>query len=215
VRFLALVQELVDWLQPFFSTFGYLIVPVAMALESGAFTGIVVPGDVILAIGGVYAAQGDLALPLVIGLAWLGALVGSTAGYLLGRRYGESFVKRLPLFNRFEDRIEDVKGSIERNAGKTIVVGRFVTGAGGFIPFVAGTSRVRPMTFFLYTIPTLLVWTTALSLIGFFVGNNVDAIDRILSTIGWVGVGILVLIFVVWFVRHRRRQRAAAPRDQT
>ena len=213
MRSLALVQELLDWLQPFFSTFGYLIVAVAMALESGAFTGVVVPGDVILAIGGVYAAQGDLALPLVIGLAWFGALVGSTTGYMLGRRYGEAFVKRLPLLRRFEDRIEDVKGSIERNAGKTIVVGRFVTGAGGFIPFVAGTSRVPPRTFFLYTIPTLLVWTTGLSLVGFFVGNNVESIDRILSTIGWVGVGIVALLVVVWFVRRRRR-RATAPRDQ-
>ena len=214
MRSLALVQDLVDWLQPFFSTFGYLIVPVAMALESGAFTGIVVPGDVILAIGGVYAAQGDLALPLVIGSAWFGALVGSTTGYLLGRRYGESFVQRLPLLSRFEDRIEDVKSSIERNAGKTIVMGRFVTGAGGFIPFVAGTSRVRPRTFFLYTIPTLLVWTTGLSLVGFFVGNNVETIDRILATIGWVGLGIVALLVVVWFVRRHRR-RATAPRDRT
>ena len=214
MRSLALVQELVDWLQPFFSTFGYLIVPVAMALESGAFTGIVVPGDVILAIGGVYAAQGDLALPLVIGLAWFGALVGSTAGYVLGRRYGESFVKRLPLLNRFEDRIEDVKSSIERNAGKTIVVGRFVTGAGGFIPFVAGTSRVPPRTFFLYTIPTLLVWTAGLSLVGFFVGNNVGTIDRILSTIGWVGFGIVALLVAIVLLRRRRR-RAATPHDQS
>ncbi|HZN43499.1 MAG TPA: hypothetical protein VFC08_07205, partial [Actinomycetota bacterium] len=78
MRFLGLVTELVDWLQPFFSTFGYLIVPLAMFLESAALTGVVVPGDVIMAIGGVYAAQGDLALPIVICLGWFGAILGET-----------------------------------------------------------------------------------------------------------------------------------------
>jgi len=214
VRFLGLVTELVDWLQPFFSTFGYLIVPLAMFLESAALTGVVVPGDVIMAIGGVYAAQGDLALPIVICLGWFGAILGETAGFLLGRRYGDSVLRRVPFADRFADRIEEVKRSIEGNAGKTIVVGRFVTGAGGFIPFVAGTSRVRPRTFFVYTIPTLLVWTSALALLGFFLGNHVETIDRVLSTIGWVGLGIVVLLLVVWLERRRRRQ-AAPPTDPT
>jgi membrane-associated protein len=212
VRVLALVTELVDWLQPFFSTFGYLIVPLAMFLESAALTGVVVPGDVILAVGGVYSAQGELALPIVIGLGWFGSLLGESTGFLLGRRYGDAVVRRLPFADRVADRIEELRGSIERHAGKTIVVGRFVTGAGGFIPFVAGTSRVRPRTFFLYTIPTLLVWSTALALLGFFVGNHVETIDRILSGIGWVGLGIVTLILTLWFVRRRRRT-AAPPRD--
>jgi membrane protein DedA with SNARE-associated domain len=212
VRFLALVTELVDWLQPFYSTFGYVIVPIATFLESAAFTGVVVPGDIILALGGVYSAQGDLALAIVIGLGWFGAFLGASTGYVLGRRYGDVVLLRIPFVDRFADQLEELKVSIERNAGKTIVVGRFVTGAGGFIPFVAGTSRVRPRTFFLYTVPTLLVWTTALALLGFFLGDHVERIDAILSGVGWGGLGILAVIVTVWFVRRRRRQ-AAPPHD--
>jgi membrane-associated protein len=216
---LALVTELIDWLQPFFATFGYVIVPAAMFLESAALLGVVVPGDVILAVGGVYAAEGALTLPLVIGLGWFGSLIGETTGYFLGRRYGDAVLRRAPLVERFADRIEDLKRSIEANAGKTIVVGRFVTGAGGFIPFVAGLSRVRPRTFFAYTIPTLLVWTTALSLLGYFVGNHVETIDRILSTIGWVGLGIVALLIGLWIWRRRRsperaKHAASASRDE-
>jgi membrane protein DedA with SNARE-associated domain len=216
---LALVTELVEWLRPFFETFGYLIVPVAMFLESAALTGIVVPGDVILAVGGVYAAEGALALPLVIALGWFGSLLGETIGFLLGRRYGDALLHRVPFVDRFEDRIEELKGSIEANAGKTIVVGRFVTGAGGLVPFVAGTSRVRPLTFFAYTIPTLLVWATAISLLGYFVGNHVETIDRILSTVGWVGLGLVVLLVGFWIWRRRRssegeKEGASASRSE-
>ena len=215
---LALVTELVEWLRPFFATFGYVIVPLAMFLESAALTGIVVPGDVILAVGGVYAAEGALALPLVIFLGWFGSLLGETTGFLLGRRYGDALLHRVPFADRFEDRIEELKRSIESNAGKTIVVGRFVTGAGGLVPFVAGTSRVRPRTFFAYTIPTLLVWATAISLVGFFVGNHVETIDRILSTIGWVGLGLVAVLVGLWIWRRRRsseREEEGAPASRS
>jgi undecaprenyl-diphosphatase len=201
---LALVTQLLDWLQPFFVSFGYVIVSVAMFLESAAFTGIVVPGDVILALGGVYAGQGELGLPGVIALGTLFGILGESTGFLLGRRYGDALLRRTPILRRFQRRLDQVETSIEGNAGKTIVVGRFVTGAAGLIPFVAGASGVRPKTFFAYTIPTVLLWASAVTLLGFFVGNHVDTIDRILSRVGLVGLGLAAAVVALWVWRHRR-----------
>jgi membrane protein DedA with SNARE-associated domain len=73
-----------------------------------------------------------------------------------------------------------------------------------FVPFVAGASGVRARTFFTYAIPTMLVWTTGLALLGFFVGNNVGTIDRILSRIGLAGLGLGVLLIGIWIWRQRR-----------
>jgi len=209
VRF-ALVTQLLEWLRPFFETFGYVIVSVAMFFESAAFTGILVPGDVILAIGGVYAGQGELSLAGVIACGALFGVLGTSAGYLLGRRYGDALLRRAPVLRRFEDRLTQAQVSIAANAGKTIVVGRFVTGAAVFVPFVAGSSGVRPRTFFVYAVPTMVVWATGLSLIGFFVGNNVGTIDRIISRIGLAGLGIAVLVIGFWIWRHRRTPDDAA-----
>jgi membrane protein DedA with SNARE-associated domain len=201
---LALVTELVDWLRPFFESFGYVIVAVAMYFESAAFTGIVMPGDVILAVGGVYAGQGHLGLPGVIATGAFFGLLGESTGYLLGRRYGDSLLRRLPILRRFQGRLDQVEHSIESNAGKTIVVGRFVTGAAGLIPFVAGASGVLPRVFFTYTIPTMLLWSTGVTLLGFFVGNHVETIDRILARVGWVGLGLVLVVIGFWIWRHRR-----------
>ena len=184
VKLAALVTQLIDWLRPFFESYGYVIVSVAMFLESAAFTGILVPGDVILAIGGVYAGSGELVLAGVIACGAVFGVLGATAGYVLGRRYGNSLLRRAPILRRFEDRIDQAQASIASNAGKTIVLGRFVTGAAVFVPFVAGASGVRAQTFLFYAIPTMFVWCSALSLLGFIVGNNVETIDRILSSIG-------------------------------
>jgi membrane-associated protein len=205
---LALIEELVEWIEPFFSTFGYPIVSTAMFLESAALIGVVVPGDVVLAIGGVYAEHGDLSLEWVIALGAVFGTTGETVGYLLGRRYGDALLRKLPLIRRFQRMIDRAQDAIESNAGKTIVVGRFVTGAAGLIPFVAGASGVPPGRFFLYTIPTICVWATAVTLLGFFVGNHVETIDRILSSIGWAGLAIVAVIVGLWIWRHRKAARS-------
>jgi membrane-associated protein len=217
---LALVTELVDWLRPFFASFGYVIVSVAMFFESAAFTGILVPGDVILAIGGVYAGEGELWLLGVIGCGALFGVLGASTGYLLGRRYGNSLLRRAPILRRFQHRLDQAQASIAANAGKTIVVGRFVTGAAVFVPFVAGASGVRPRTFFSYAVPAMLVWATGLTLLGYFVGSNLETIDRILSRIGLAGLGLGVLVVGLWIWRHRRAPEAAGdhpddPMDRT
>jgi membrane protein DedA with SNARE-associated domain len=41
------------------------------------------------------------------------------------------------------------------------------------------------------------------TLVGFFVGNHVETIDRILSSVGWIGLAIVVTVVAVWLWRHR------------
>src|SRR2546423_776375 len=79
-RSLALLDTLVRWLGPVFDDLGYVLVPVAVVLETSALIGWVVPGDVILALGGVYAVRGSLELAIM----------------LLGYVFGEN----LPLLDR-------------------------------------------------------------------------------------------------------------------
>jgi membrane protein DedA with SNARE-associated domain len=137
-------------------------------------------------------------------------VLGTSTGYLLGRRYGDSVLRRAPILWRFEDRVMQAQASIAANAGKTIVLGRFITGAAVFVPFVAGASGIRARTFFAYAVPTMLVWVTGLALVGFFVGNNVETIDRVLSRIGLAGLGLGVLVVGFWIWRQRRAPRAPA-----
>ena len=200
---LALVSELIEWVRPLFETFGYLIVSVAIFFETAAFTSLVVPGDVILALGGVYAGEGALDVGAVIGCAIVAGILGSSVGYLLGRRYGDRLLRRLPILRRFEDKVDRAERSLQANAGKTLVLGRFVTGAAGLVPFAAGASGVSPRTFYLFTVPAVSVWASAITLVGFFVGDNLDAIDRILSRLGLAGLAILVVVVGVWLWHQR------------
>jgi membrane protein DedA with SNARE-associated domain len=201
----AIVTEIVDWLRPAFTTVGYAIVPTAMFLESAAFLGVLIPGDVILAVAGVYAAAGEMSVPIVIVLGIAGALAGETAGYVVGRRYGRSAIGHLPFADRIGRKVDRTSDAIHANAGKTIVAGRFATGVAGVVPFAAGMADVPTRTFFLYSVPLVVGWATGVVLLGTLVGNNVELIDRILSSIGWFVLGALILAIAGRWAWHRRR----------
>ena len=204
----ALVTEIVEWLRPAFVTAGYALVPTAMFLESAALLGIVVPGDVILAVSGVYAARGEMAVPVVIALGVVGTIAGEISGFWLGRRYGRGAVEHLPFADRIGTRVDRASDAIHDNAGKTIVAGRFATGVAGLVPFAAGIAGVPFTTFVAYSVPLIVVWATAVVMLGVLVGNNIDLIDRILSSFGWI---VLVSVALVlggrwgwrrWQARH-------------
>src|ERR687897_1758408 len=61
-------------------------------LETGAFIGLLVPGETAVVVGGVVAQQGDVALPVLIALVWLGAVGGDLVSFTLGRRLGRPFL---------------------------------------------------------------------------------------------------------------------------
>jgi undecaprenyl-diphosphatase len=205
----AFVTEIVEWLRPAFVTAGYALVPAAMFLESAALLGIAVPGDVILAVSGVYAARGEMEVPVVIVLGVVGAIAGEISGFWLGRRYGRSAVDRMPFADRIGKRVDRASEAIHDNAGKTIVVGRFATGVAGLVPFAAGVAGVPFATFVAYTVPLIVVWATAVVLLGVLVGHNIELIDRILTSVGWIVLAAAVLVVVGRRLWKRRQMRHA------
>jgi membrane-associated protein len=208
VRALGLVREIVDIAGGFFRVAGYVVVPVAVFLETFALIGIVVPGDVILALGGVYAARGDLALPVVLGLGLVAAWCGSVAGFWLGNRHGRRVVRALPFSNRLEHHVDRTRDFFQRHGGKAVVLGRFATGVAAFVPFVAGMSEMPTRRFLAFMVPTVALWATAITMIGYLLGRNLDVVDSVLSRFGWIGLAIAVAALGGGWIWNRVQDRS-------
>ena len=69
----------------------YLLVGVFAFLETGAFVGLVVPGETVMLLGGAVAGQGAIDIYLLIAIAWFCGLGGRHDQLLLGRRLGRGF----------------------------------------------------------------------------------------------------------------------------
>lgn len=157
---LAVIQEIVRWIGPVFSAIGYVLIPLATMLETAAMTGLLVPGDVVFALGGVYAARGELELVWVLALGSAGGIAGQVTGWWLGRRFGERLLTRLPLPGNNERRLEKARSTFDRHGGKAVFIGRFGTGISAITPFAAGTAGMGLTRFVAFAVPAVLVWGT-------------------------------------------------------
>lgn len=205
-----MLEEIVLRIGPVFQAAGYWIVAGAVVLERSIFIGLIIPGDVVLALGGIYAAREELSLPWVIVVATLAAIVGESVGYWLGRKYGVGLVSRLPLVGRLAPKLEAAEEYFRAHGGKTVFIGRFATAAGSFIPFVAGVARMPFGRFLAVDVPAIIIWAGGIATVGYVFGSNLGRVERLLSRFGLVALGLLAVFILTRFLLRRRRQRDGA-----
>jgi len=169
--------------------YGYLVVFFGVMLES---VGVPLPGETILLASGFLAQRGYLDLGDAIVFGILGAVVGEQIGYWVGREGGRPFVLRWGRYVRITpDRLERTERFFARHGGKAVFLARFFAGFRVFGALVAGISRMRWRTFFLYNALGGAVWATAVVLVGYLVGGSLGLVER------WMGRATLVLAALI------------------
>lgn len=210
---LSLLERIVDWLQPLYLHAGYAVIAAGVVLERSIFIGLVMPGDVILALGGVYASQHRLSIVAVIVIGTLAALIGESAGFWLGRRFGPAMLRRLPFVGHWvSGKLEEAQTYFKRRGGLTVALGRYATAAGAFVPFTAGAGKMPYRRFLAFDVPAVVIWATGISLAGYLAGENLETLDTWLSRFGWIMLGLLVGYIVgrILWKRWKERRKGAA-----
>ena len=105
----------------------YLLVGALAFLETGAFVGLVAPGEFTVLLGGAVAGQGDISLPLILAITWLAAFLGDSVSFMLGASLGRGFLVRHGERVRItESGSQQVESYFARYGGRTILIGRFI-----------------------------------------------------------------------------------------
>jgi membrane-associated protein len=178
----------------------YVLVAGLAFLETGAFVGLIAPGETAIVLGGVVAASGEISLVVVLLIAWAFAVLGDLASFWLGRRLGRRFVYSrswLPLAH-----VERVERFYLKHGAKAIFVGRFIGLVRAVSPFLAGASGVPVRGFVPWSLLGCLVWTTAFTLLGYVVGVSVTHV----ATYAVLGLAVLAAGALLW---HARRGASA------
>lgn len=206
-----MVDRIIEFLRPYLDApWGYVVVGVATFLENSVGAGVIVPGETLVIIGGVYASDvGDLSLPVVATVAVVGAILGDNLGYWIGRRFGRRFIQRHGRKLLITpERLEGAERFYATHGGKTVFLGRFVpvVRSVGFI--VAGASRMPWRRFLAFDVAGALIWGVGHSILGYVLGESYERWERYATP---VGLGLLaVLLFLIGgskFLAARRRMR--------
>jgi membrane protein DedA with SNARE-associated domain len=172
------------------ATYGYVVVLLMILAESA---GIPVPGETTLLVAGGLAGAGKLWLPGVIAAAAAGAIIGDTAGYWIGRRYGIPLLRRHGRLFRFEEtRLEQAQAFFARHGDKTVFLGRFVPIGRVFSAVLAGVSHMDYRRFLIWNATGGVVWATLMGILGFIFGKHLSLIEGLVQDFGFALLGLLI-----------------------
>ncbi|MCU1678525.1 MAG: phosphoesterase PA-phosphatase related protein [Frankiales bacterium] len=184
----------------------YLLVGVMAFLETGAFVGLLAPGETVILVGGVVAGQGQIDIVALIAIIWACAVAGDMTSFFIGRKLGRDFlVRHGPKVQITEPRIKQTEDFFDKHGGKAIFLGRFIGLVRAVAPFLAGSSGMPLRRFAPYDILGAGLWGTTFALLGFFFWRSIDRVLQYAKT-GSLALGTtIVLGTVIVFVVRRLR----------
>jgi undecaprenyl-diphosphatase len=186
----------------------YALVAGLAFLETGAFVGLVAPGEFTVILGGVIAGQGEINVMVLLALTWLSAFLGDTTSYMIGSRLGRGFLERHgPKVKITAERLAQVEGYFAKHGGKTILVGRFIGLIRALAPFIAGSSKMPYRRFAPYSVIGTGLWSATFILLGYFFWHSFEEVAGIAgrATVGF-GIVVGIVVGVVYAYRRLREE---------
>ena len=175
--------------------YGYLFV----------FVGSLVEGETAVVLSGLAAHQGYLNLFGVIGVATVGATLGTQLWFHLGRARGNALLEKRP---QWRDGVARFEALLERWDVLIILGFRFLYGIRTVGAVAMGTSAVSWVKFTVLNFVGAVIWAALVATGGYYLGKAMETVlGSITSYEEWVFLGLLILGigFGGWHAWRRRR----------
>lgn len=190
--------------------YGLALVFVLVGLQA---LGLPLPGTTALIAAALYAATSH-GLPIagVIAAGALGALAGTSVGFVLGRWGGEKLLLRLAgRVGQSPERVQRLRSEFAAHGGAWLFVGRFISGLRNITGLLAGASGMPVKRFLPISAAAGMVWALLNGLAYYWFGHALARADT------WLQV-TLVCAGLAWLVvslgmlrRHTLRRLRGAP----
>ena len=213
-------QQILEDVSDSLGAWTYGLVALLAFLETGAFVGLIAPGETFVVLAGAVAGQGATSVVLTIGIVWVSAFLGDTASFYLGHRLGRNFVlEHGPKLRITRERFAQVEEYFAKHGGKTILIGRFIGLVRALAPFVAGSSKMPYRAMAPYSVLGTGIWATTFTLLGYFASKNIEAVlensERAILGFGlFVGLVVGGIVLVKYLKQEENRKHVAAEMEK-
>ena len=203
---LALIRnpgELIQW-------GGYPGMAAIVFLETGALV-FFLPGDSLLVMAGLYAAQGSLDIGLLNLILIPCAILGDATSYWIGARTGPMIFSKPK--SRFFDpaHVRAAHAFYEKHGGKAIIIARFMPLVRTFVPVVAGVAGMSYSKFASFNVIGAVAWVASMTLTGYLLGTLFPAVVEHIEKVIILVVLLSILPGVWQWAKARMNKAPAAP----
>src|SRR5690242_19865388 len=200
------IQKAIEDLANALGKWTYALVGFMAFAETGAFIGLVAPGEFTVILGGVIAGQGTINIFVLIAIVWVCTLSGDSLSFFLGRRLGRRFLERHgPKFRLTPERLGQVDEHFKRRGGSTVLVGRFIGFVRPIAPFVAGASGMQYRRFIPYSVLGTGIWGPGLCVLGYIFWQSFDKVTKIAGRATLIFSLVMAVGVAIWWTRKRLR----------
>lgn len=192
---------------------GYVVILFVVFAETGLAAGFFLPGDSLLFVAGLFAADGKLSLfALLIGV-FVAAVVGDAVGYFTGSKMGPRLFKRPKSLLFRPSHLQKAQAFYDKYGGKTIIIARFVPIVRTFAPIVAGAAQMPYRQFVIFNVIGGFLWVFTMILGGYFLGRAFPALRDHIEIVVIVIVALSLMPPVFEYLKSRREKARANQSD--
>jgi membrane protein DedA with SNARE-associated domain len=179
--------------------YSYFEIFIALGL---GILGLPIPDDTLMAYAGFLVFQGKMDYLYTIIVAFMGTSCGITIGYVLGKNFGNPFIKKYaPKMHANPDDIKDAESFYNRYGKFALFIGYFIPGVRHFTAIFAGSSLMPYRTFALFAYTGGFLWTISLVSLGYFLREKWSHVYMYSHRfiIPLVLLSIIVLLIVIYW----------------
>lgn len=194
------VQQYLDTSTPFFI---YLALGAIVFIETGILIAFFLPGDSILFAAGLVAAtRDDTNIVFLVTIIFIAAFLGDQVGYVLGRKYGRSYLERHSS-PRIERMIARAENFYEKYGWSAVILARFYPWIRTFMPPIAGIGKMNYYKFLAANALGAFLWGVGITTLGYYAAS----IPALKDSSRAIAVFFIILTFALTIKNYLRSKR--------
>ena len=180
------------------NSYGNIVLPISLMLELIALP---LPGETMLTYCGFLVNQGKMSLVLSILVAAIGAIIGVTLSYFIGRILGTPFFEKYGHYVHMDKKnLDKVSVWFEKYGNKLLIVSYFIPGVRHVTGYFSGITGISYKKFALYSYIGAIIWTSTFISLGTFFGSNWNKYHGVITAFLLKGGLVIFLIAIVIYI---------------
>lgn len=201
---MSILDQLVNFFTELIGSLGYMGVTIVVGAE---YACVPMPSEVVLPFIGLTASQGEFSYIGALVASILGGLIGSLICYAIGYFGGVPFLNWTQVkFPKTEKSISALNRWFKKYGKPAVLIARMIPLTRTYVSFLAGVEKMKVSVFVFYSSLGIIIWNIVLISLGYYVGDNLDLIEKIMGKYSMV-VMIIFAIAAIGYVAYKLNKK--------